>query len=150
MKTYSAHDRAGCVQLRRARETGYLVGVYHCEQAEMDGDEGYQWATVCEEHNTVVIHSSLRLAKDHAAAPTGWCEACMLDKRTPTEVREMGRSLDADQRRWLLPDWGGTCTEEARKAAVGKGLLDTNGNKTSFGEQVTDYLEDLHDFTGGA
>lgn len=79
MRTYSHNGLAGCVQQRVAKSTGRLVGVYNGEQAGLDTDEGAApWSTVCEEHGTVVSHSSLALARAHAAAPEGWCEDCHL------------------------------------------------------------------------
>ncbi|HEX6940624.1 MAG TPA: hypothetical protein VF158_14500 [Longimicrobiales bacterium] len=68
---------AGCVQMRRARSTGCLVGVYYAPEAGMDDDEGRApWSTVCEEHGHVCAHETRALAVAHAAAPEGWCEAC--------------------------------------------------------------------------
>lgn len=76
VKQYGFNGLAGCVQQRRARQTGTLVGVYHAIQAGIDSDPAVPWFTVCEIHNNCVGHPSLRLAKDHAADPEGWCEDC--------------------------------------------------------------------------
>lgn len=68
---------AGCVQMRRARSTGRMVGVYHGPTAGMDDDEGRApWSTVCEDHGYVCAHGTRRLAEAHAAHPEGWCEVC--------------------------------------------------------------------------
>jgi hypothetical protein len=76
-KQYNAGGYAGCVQLRRSRQTGNLVGVYDGEQAGMDTNDGMEpWSTVCEVHSTVCSHHTLALAKYHAADPRGWCEDC--------------------------------------------------------------------------
>lgn len=74
-KYYNAHNRAGCVQIRKSRATGAIVGVYNAEQAGLDSGSG-AWATVCETHNTLVNHESLALALYHAPAVI-WCEYCM-------------------------------------------------------------------------
>jgi hypothetical protein len=86
---HAVDGRAGCVQLRRARSTGTLVGVYDGEQAGLDTDDGASpWSTVCEEHSTCVSHRTLALARDHAAAPEGWCEDCVprRQERVPCDV----------------------------------------------------------------
>jgi hypothetical protein len=69
-------SRAGCIQLRRARSTGTLVGVYRAGEAGLEDEPGYPWATVCEEHATLIVHETRALAVSHAAAPEGWCEEC--------------------------------------------------------------------------
>ena len=74
MKIYNKHDRAGCVQLRRSRKTGTMIGVYHSEQAGLDPDGG-AWSTICEKHGTICNHETLKLAKDHAPY-VEWCEDC--------------------------------------------------------------------------
>ena len=75
IRTYITDGRKGCVQLRRAKSTGTLVGVYNCDQADLDTDDG-SWATVCEEHGSICNHDTLKLARDHASAPDQWCEEC--------------------------------------------------------------------------
>lgn len=76
VREYEAHGLAGCVEQRQSRRTGHKVGLYHAEQAGLDASGG-PWATVCEEHSTVVNHSTRALARDHLGDPTGWCEDCM-------------------------------------------------------------------------
>jgi hypothetical protein len=69
---------AGLVFTRRSRETGLLVSVYRNREALLDDADGrYPYSTVCEEHGQICAHESLRLARHHAANPTGWCEVCM-------------------------------------------------------------------------
>jgi hypothetical protein len=53
-----------------------MVGVYAADEAGMECDPELPWATVCEEHSAIVCHPTLRLARDHAALPSGWCEDC--------------------------------------------------------------------------
>ncbi len=72
-----AAQRAGCVQLRRARATGTVVGVYDGKAAGFDHDDGANpWSTVCETHGTIASHPTRALAVSHAADPEGWCEDC--------------------------------------------------------------------------
>ena len=68
-------DYAGLRQYRKARSTGTHVGVYDGVEAGMDTDGG-RWQTVCEEHGAICSHETLTLARNHASAPEGWCEAC--------------------------------------------------------------------------
>lgn len=74
-RQYDFNGLAGCVEQRRSRETGLLVGLYHAEQAGMDPEAG-AWVTVCEVHGQLVNHETLALARSHLANPTGWCEVC--------------------------------------------------------------------------
>ena len=46
VKEYHHNGLAGCVQQRKARATGTLVGVYHGEQSGMECDPDYPWITV--------------------------------------------------------------------------------------------------------
>lgn len=74
-REYSCSGRAGCVELRRSRQSGTVIGIYVAEQAGMDPDGG-PWVTICEEHGSLVNHRTLQLARDHRADPQGWCEEC--------------------------------------------------------------------------
>lgn len=82
MKRYAHNGLAGCVQQRRARSTGTLVGVYHGVQSGMETDAVEPWLTVCEAHSSLVAHPTLALAKSWAADPTMWCEDCAAKKST--------------------------------------------------------------------
>lgn len=75
-KVYEFNNLAGCVSQTKSRITGTLVGIYHGEQSGMESDPDCPWQTVCEEHSTLVGHSSLKLAREHAPDPTNWCEGC--------------------------------------------------------------------------
>jgi len=75
-KLYGLDGFAGLVQKMRAHSTGTEVGLYAADQAGMESDPETPWCTVCEEHNTLVCHSTLALARSHAADPAGWCEEC--------------------------------------------------------------------------
>ena len=71
-------DNAGLVFTRRSHETALLVSVYRNHEAGLDDSGGaYPYSTVCEAHGQIVAHQTLRLARSHAANPTGWCEVCM-------------------------------------------------------------------------
>lgn len=74
-KQYCAGGRSGCVEIRRSRVTGTLVGVYHAEQAHLDSDGG-PWVTVCEEHGELVNHASLAAARWFRTDPREFCEGC--------------------------------------------------------------------------
>jgi hypothetical protein len=72
---YAFNGLAGCVEQRKSRQTGLMVGLYHADQAGMDPDAG-KWVTVCEAHSQLVNHPTLALARFHLADPVGWCEVC--------------------------------------------------------------------------
>lgn len=77
VKVFNFDGFRGCVQRRKSRQTGKLVGIYHNEQAGMDSVDGeYPWSTVCEEHGQIIAHQTIELAKAHAATPLDWCEVC--------------------------------------------------------------------------
>ncbi len=81
-RLYSYGGIAGCVQQRRCRQNGRLIGVYNGAQGDMDTDGGtLPWSTVCEEHGQVIAHPTLALALGHASDPEGWCEQCMAERR---------------------------------------------------------------------
>jgi hypothetical protein len=69
-------QRAGCIQLRRARQTGRVVGVYRSLEAGIEIDPELPWTTVCEEHSTCVFHATRAPAIFHASDPMGWCGVC--------------------------------------------------------------------------
>jgi hypothetical protein len=95
-KQYDANGFAGCVEQRRNRLTGFLVGVYQADQAGMESDPATPWATVCEEHNSICVHGTLALARSHAGDPCGWCEDCrkvyLWDVVTAAYVRLMANT----------------------------------------------------------
>ena len=68
-------ERAGCVALRRARSTKRPVGIYNCAEAGLDCGDG-RWATICEDHGTIIAHTSKATALRLAAAPEEWCAEC--------------------------------------------------------------------------
>lgn len=59
-----------------ARSTGTLVVVVQSAEAGIEDDPELPWATLCDDHSSVVCHTTLALAKAHAADPAGWCDDC--------------------------------------------------------------------------
>lgn len=52
------------------------MGVYKAEEAGMDPDGG-KWATVCEEHSTI-LNSDTRAGAEAAASWPDWCGECQV------------------------------------------------------------------------
>lgn len=81
-RTSAAHNaavvasRAGCVAYRRAQSMGTYVGLYHADEAGIESDPEGKWATVCEEHHTLVTHRTRVIAASHLSHPEEWCEDC--------------------------------------------------------------------------
>jgi len=71
-----ADERAGCVEIRRSRLTGTLVGLYRSAEAGMEADPEWPWTTVCEAHHTLVSHATRKLARENLPDPCGWCDEC--------------------------------------------------------------------------
>jgi len=40
------------------------------------GDGATKWYTICDDHDQLVGHETLAMAKHHASDPLGWCEVC--------------------------------------------------------------------------
>jgi hypothetical protein len=74
-KSYAFDGYAGLVERRKTRR-GVVVGLYAADQAGMEDDPELPWATVCEDHGSIVCHPTLQLARDWMAAPHGWCDDC--------------------------------------------------------------------------
>ena len=66
---------AGERQRHVTKQTGTTVVVLDGIAQDLDTDCG-RWYTLCIDHNESIAHSTLKLAKWHAADPAGWCEAC--------------------------------------------------------------------------
>ena len=75
-KQYHHNGLAGCVEQWTCRATRTRCGLYHAAQAGMEDDpaDGI-WATVCEEHSTLVLHMQLKLARTFRD-PRAWCDDC--------------------------------------------------------------------------
>lgn len=95
MKTYNFNGLDGCVTQRKTRQTKTIVGVYQSEQAGMESDPALPWATVCETHNMIVCHPSLKTAMSHASQPQDWCEYCRAkDNRYVLDEDSTSESFD--------------------------------------------------------
>ena len=68
---------AGFRSAHFARQTGTLVMVVDAEAQGLDpGDGATKWYTICDDHDQLVGHETLAMAKHHASDPLGWCEVC--------------------------------------------------------------------------
>lgn len=66
---------AGAVECRRNRASGTTITLYRAAEAGMEDDPEFPWATVCEDHNMLVLHPTRSLARQGMAWPE-WCEEC--------------------------------------------------------------------------
>ena len=73
---------AGAVRSRKCRATGTTVTLYDGEPANMDTSDG-RWQTVCEDHGTIICHTSRKRAESHLSHPDEWCEVCMGQEPSP-------------------------------------------------------------------
>jgi hypothetical protein len=72
-----ARTWGGYRQAHFAQETGTLIVVVNAVEQGLDPVGGEcKWYTICDDHSQLVGHSTLALAKAHAANPLGWCEVC--------------------------------------------------------------------------
>lgn len=65
--------RAGCILLRKSRESGTVAGVYRADEAGIDGGK---WATVCEDHGTILTTDTREQAVYAAAHTASFCDDC--------------------------------------------------------------------------
>lgn len=76
------HGIPGLIQLRVARSTKTPVAVYAGKEAGLDTEDGtHPYSTVCMEHEWVICHTTLTLAKEWASHPEDWCEECMAERK---------------------------------------------------------------------
>lgn len=66
----------GIVYASRARSSGTVVGLYDTTKTTQFDPDGGRWATVCEDHSTIVNHETRRLAESFMACPEEWCQDC--------------------------------------------------------------------------
>jgi hypothetical protein len=78
-------DNAGLVVTRRARQTGKLVSVYDSAIAGFESDPDLPWATLCEEHSSLVCHQTKELALFWISSPLTWCELCQAEQERSGE-----------------------------------------------------------------
>lgn len=62
---------AGLIETRTNRLTKTEISLY----AAAEADPETPWATVCEAHGSLVVHTSKSLARSHMAVPE-WCSKC--------------------------------------------------------------------------
>lgn len=70
-----ARTWAGYRSAAFARETGTMIVVVDGDACDLDTDAG-RWQTICDDHGTIISHTTLALARSHASNPLGWCEDC--------------------------------------------------------------------------
>ena len=75
---------AGLVAFRKARSTGTHVGLYQAQEAGIERDPEYPWATVCEEHGGLMLHPTRTLAEGWLSHPEDWCPVCMGQEPEPS------------------------------------------------------------------
>lgn len=71
------------------QQTGTLIVIVDAWVAglETEAPGEPRWATICDAHDSLVLHYTLADARNHAAAPAGWCEPCreLLDHQEGTQ-----------------------------------------------------------------
>lgn len=72
----STYEPAGRVEVRRARSTGTLVGLYRSSKSGIESDPQLPWATVCEDHGSVVCAETRKLGRAAMSCPDEWCPTC--------------------------------------------------------------------------
>jgi hypothetical protein len=65
----------GLRERRVSKITGTTVSIYEAEAAGFDTEEGYDWVTVCEDHQRSCSHATLADARSRASS-CEWCEDC--------------------------------------------------------------------------
>lgn len=75
---------AGAVERRRSRASGTTITLYDALEAGLESDPETPWATVCEEHGSIVCHGTRSAARASMALPD-WCEDCQraMDAKQP-------------------------------------------------------------------
>jgi hypothetical protein len=72
----ASHEPGGRVEVRRARSTGTLVGLYRNSESGMESDPDYPWSVVCEEHGCLVCVETRAGARSCMSSPHDWCPQC--------------------------------------------------------------------------
>lgn len=115
-------EAGGLLQLRFARSTGSLVGVYEAVEA---GHDGYGFTTLCETHGNLVTHETKTLALHHAPWPEGWCEPC-----------QALADLSAEERAAVLRSEAYVADPSAACALVAEGFRPVPANELTPGDEV--------------
>jgi hypothetical protein len=69
-------NEMGLLKTRKNRETGFYVSLYRSAESGMENDPDLPYATVCEQHATLVCHKTRKSAEGWLSDPRGWCEEC--------------------------------------------------------------------------
>lgn len=69
-------EPAGRVELRRARSTGTMVGLYRNAESGMESDPETPWSVVCEEHGCLVCVATREIGRASMNCPDDWCPQC--------------------------------------------------------------------------
>ena len=72
----NARTYAGYRQAHFSKATGTLVVVLDGKEAGLDTSWDSRWYTLCDDHSTIVSHSTLQLARAHSPDPDEWCDEC--------------------------------------------------------------------------
>lgn len=76
-------EPAGRVEVRRARATGTLVGLYRSVEGGMENDPELPWSVVCEDHSCLVSTATRATARSAMACPNDWCPVCRGEEPDP-------------------------------------------------------------------
>ncbi len=66
---------SGVRQSRVCKSTGTTVSLVdsHAPESTVERDDGGRWATLCEDHGSIVYHQRLSDAREWASDPSTWC-----------------------------------------------------------------------------
>lgn len=78
-------QNAGAKVSRICRSTGATVTLYDAAQANLDDEDG-KWATVCEDHGSIVNHRTWKTAISWLSHPEEWCEDCQKKAKRTTDI----------------------------------------------------------------
>lgn len=78
-----ACEPSGRVEIRRARSTGTLVGLYRSLEGGMENDPELPWTVVCEPHACLVSMGTREEARSAMACPNDWCPVCRGEEPVP-------------------------------------------------------------------
>lgn len=90
---------SGFRSVRHNPRTGTFVVVLDAYLAGLsDPEDPYdlRWATVCDDHDRLVLHDTIRLAESHAADPEGWCGVCAGTEEPEPEEETMSTNEQPD------------------------------------------------------
>ena len=71
-------DNLGLIRTVRNRKSGFLISLYHSDEAGIEDDLSLPYSLVCEEHDTCICFSAKRTAAAFLAHPEEWCADCQV------------------------------------------------------------------------